>query len=96
MGNRNPAASRDLSGAAPNLTGAVHDRWGEMVMAEVVLNRGVDVDVATLIAETKRELGSIKAPKVIQLVEALPHTAAGKIDKKTICSKYWDGADRRV
>jgi fatty-acyl-CoA synthase len=38
----------------------------------------------------------VYAPKTVDVVEALPLTAVGKIDKPTLRSRYWGSATRRV
>jgi len=44
----------------------------------------------------KSRKGSHQAPKSIDVVERLPQTSVGKIDKKALRESYWAGYDRRV
>lgn len=71
-------------------------RWGEAVKAIVVPKAGAQVDVAALIDWSKRRIADYKAPKSIDLVEALPMNAAGKILKAELRERYWTGAERSV
>jgi fatty-acyl-CoA synthase len=64
--------------------GVPDDRWGEAVHAAVHLSPGTVVDAAELIAFVKRELGSVKAPKVIHFVPDLPRNAAGKVSRADV------------
>jgi acyl-CoA synthetase (AMP-forming)/AMP-acid ligase II len=56
-------------------------RWGEAVNAAVVLRPGVAIAEGELVAWVKGELGSVKAPKRIWLVERLERNAAGKVSR---------------
>ncbi|OBJ96530.1 hypothetical protein A5638_16710 [Mycolicibacterium fortuitum] len=76
--------------------GAPDERWGEKVVAEIVLHSDSQVKTLDVIDTAKRELGSVKAPKDVVFVEQLPHTANGKIDKRAIRGKYWKTHDRRI
>jgi acyl-CoA synthetase (AMP-forming)/AMP-acid ligase II len=76
--------------------GVPDDRWGEAVKAVVVLRDGAAPDEEALIRYCKERLGSVKAPKSISHVTALPKTPNGKIDKKAIRREYWSGQSRNV
>jgi fatty-acyl-CoA synthase len=44
-----------------------------------------------------RELkGSHQTPKAIHVVDELPQTAAGKIDKKALRRPYWPAGTRQI
>ena len=66
----------------------VHDtKWGEAVYAAVRLAPEANASEATeqiLIAFVKRELDSVKAPKHIHFVDALPRNAAGKVSRGAV------------
>ena len=64
--------------------GVADDKWGEAVHAAVRPVAGAHVDSAELIAFVKAELGSVKAPKAIHLVDALPRNAAGKVSRAAV------------
>ncbi|MFC3174371.1 AMP-binding protein [Novosphingobium bradum] len=68
--------------------GVPDPRWGEAVKAVVVLEPGVTVDPATLIARVRERKGAVQAPKTVDFVDALPVTAIGKPDKKTLRARY--------
>ncbi|MBO0852631.1 MAG: AMP-binding protein [Nocardia sp.] len=72
------------------VVGLPDPRWGEAVTAVVVLTPG-DSDAATVAriteeiqAEVKQRKGSVQAPKNVVVVDALPLTGLGKIDKKAV------------
>lgn len=76
--------------------GVPDEKWGEAVTAIVVLKPGQAASEAELIEFAKRQLGSVKAPKCVELWDALPRSAAGKVLKKVIRDGYWKGAGRRI
>ncbi|WP_158716445.1 class I adenylate-forming enzyme family protein [Blastococcus sp. Marseille-P5729] len=60
--------------------GVADERWGEAVTAFVVTD-GSDVTAADVIKHCKERLGGFKVPKRVEIVEALPKTATGKVQK---------------
>ena len=70
--------------------------WGETVKAVVELNAGQHVSADELIALCKDRLGSVKAPKSVEFVDSLPRSPVGKVLKKDLRAKYWQGVDRRI
>lgn len=73
-----------------------HAEWGEAVHAEVVLRAGATVDEPALIDLVKIRLGSFKAPKSITLVDSLPISAVGKVLRREVRAKYWQGHQRAI
>jgi len=76
--------------------GVPDEKWGEAVKAVVELNRGEQVTAEELVALCKERLGSVKAPKGVDFVDALPRSPVGKVLKKDLREKYWKGAQRRI
>jgi acyl-CoA synthetase (AMP-forming)/AMP-acid ligase II len=76
--------------------GVPDDKWGEAVKAVVELNAGHAVTAEDLIALCKDRLGSVKAPKSIDFVGALPRSTAGKVLKKELRKAYWAGQERKI
>jgi long-chain acyl-CoA synthetase len=62
-------------------TGAPDDYYGETVHAFVVLQDGARIGPEALIDHCKKYLAKYKVPSQIHLVDALPRTTVGKIDK---------------
>ncbi|GIF26314.1 acyl-CoA synthetase (AMP-forming)/AMP-acid ligase II [Actinoplanes tereljensis] len=61
--------------------GLPDDKWGERVTAILQLRDGATVDKAEIAAFVKERLGSVKAPKQIEIWEDLPRSKVGKILK---------------
>ena len=76
--------------------GVPDDKWGEKVIAVVVTRQGETVEPLELIELVKTRKGPIYAPKQVDLVEALPHTALGKTDKKAVRKEYWGDTERMI
>ena len=73
----------------------VADRvWGEAVHAAVVLHPGAHVAADDLIALCRAELASFKKPRGIMFLDALPLTAAGKVDKAGLAARRADRVGR--
>jgi acyl-CoA synthetase (AMP-forming)/AMP-acid ligase II len=76
---RHPAVLEVAVVAAPD------PRYGERVCAFVVLADGATIDVAGIVAHFDAEgVARHKAPERLELVDALPRTAAGKVRKQDL------------
>jgi fatty-acyl-CoA synthase len=69
------------------LIGVPHETWGEVGRAFVVVERGHTLDQGELIAFLAERLARYKLPREVVFVDALPRTAVGKIDKKTLAAR---------
>ncbi len=76
--------------------GVPDDVWVERVHAEVVLKEARTATTADLIDYCKERLARYKAPKSMEIVLALPKNPQGKILKREIREKYWQGRDRNI
>jgi acyl-CoA synthetase (AMP-forming)/AMP-acid ligase II len=76
--------------------GVPDEQWGESVKAVVELKEGMTVTAQELLALCKSRLGSVKAPKSIDFVESLPRSSVGKVLKKDLREKFWQGQQRRI
>jgi acyl-CoA synthetase (AMP-forming)/AMP-acid ligase II len=64
--------------------GLPDEKWGERVAAVVQLHAGRAADSEGLIAFVKAKIGSVKAPKQIDVWPDLPRSKVGKVLKKDI------------
>ena len=82
--------------AAAAVVGVPDAKWGEAVRALVVLRPGATVGADELMALVRARKGPVYSPKAIDFVDALPTTGLGKLDKKAIRARFWQGLDRAV
>jgi len=68
--------------------GAEDDHWGERVEAAVQLREGATSSAEDIIAHAREQLGSVKAPKSIHLVDDLPRSAVGKVLRREIKDRF--------
>ena len=64
--------------------GLPDEKWGERVEAVVELKPGVATSESELIAFTKERIGSVKAPKQIEIWGELPRSKVGKVLKTEV------------
>src|SRR5580692_10491374 len=72
-------------------------RWGELVMACVVLKPGATLIADDLIAFCRRSLATYKLPRRVEFSETdLPKSSSGKVLKKTLRERFWTHQERAV
>ena len=64
------------------VVGLPDDKWGERVTA--VIEPSADVRPDELVAFVKARIGSVKAPKQVELWEELPRSRLGKVLKADV------------
>jgi fatty-acyl-CoA synthase len=74
--------------------GVPSEKWGETIKALVVLSG--EATEAELIAHCKSRLAGYKAPTSVEIREAIPRTATGKVQKFKLRQQYWADKDRQV
>jgi len=78
------------------VVGVPHPDWGEAVHAEVVLRAAAQVSDQELIAHVKERIGGHKAPKAVSFVDSLPTSVVGKVLRRQVKERYWQGVQRKV
>ncbi|MGH8957337.1 MAG: AMP-binding protein, partial [Acidimicrobiia bacterium] len=73
-----------------------HDHWGERPKAFVVLKPGEQVLGEELIEWVRGRLAKFKAPEEVEIIEALPKTSTGKIQKYVLREQVWAGSEKRI
>ncbi len=64
------------------------ERWGETPVAFVVPREGIAVDGATALAWANERLGKMQKLFAVEVVEALPRSAIGKVIKRELRERY--------
>jgi len=78
------------------VVGVPDEKWGEAVKAVVALKPGQKATEEELIAFCKTRIAGYKSPKSIDFVDELPKTTVGKILRREVREKYWEGHDKGV
>lgn len=76
--------------------GIPDEKWGETVKAVCVAKPGEAVDPASVIAWARERIAPYKVPKSVDVIDALPRNASGKILRKDLRAPYWEGRERMV
>ncbi|WP_068270892.1 acyl-CoA synthetase [Aldersonia kunmingensis] len=79
--------------------GVPDEEMGEAVKAVVQLSdpaMASDEVAAALIAWCRGELASYKCPRTVDFVDELPRDPSGKLYKRLLREKYWEGHDSRI
>ncbi|MCC7183831.1 MAG: AMP-binding protein [Rhodocyclaceae bacterium] len=76
--------------------GVPDDKWGEAVKAVVELKPGATATIEQLLAHCRQHLGGMKTPKSIELTPGLPRSPVGKVLKKELRLRYWEGHSRKI
>jgi acyl-CoA synthetase (AMP-forming)/AMP-acid ligase II len=78
----------DDSVAEAVVVGLPHDHWGEAITAVVVPKDGATIDGQQLADKVKQLIDPYKAPKAALVVDALPRTSTGKVQKNVLRQKF--------
>ncbi|MGW3963941.1 long-chain-fatty-acid--CoA ligase [Amycolatopsis sp. NPDC005003] len=73
--------------------GIPDEKWGEQVKAVVA---GDQPDAAKIVEFCRERLAHYKCPRSVDVVDALPRNATGKILKRSLREPYWRDRDRNV
>jgi acyl-CoA synthetase (AMP-forming)/AMP-acid ligase II len=71
--------------------GIPDEYWVEKVHAVIALKKGVEATADDIKAFCKKNIAGYKTPKSIEFVAVLPKNAAGKILKRELREKFWEG-----
>jgi fatty-acyl-CoA synthase len=63
-------------------------RWGEVGMALVVARPGIALDADSVLAHCRAALAGYKVPRHVRIIEALPRTPSGKVEKHKLRARF--------
>ncbi len=76
--------------------GVPDPKWGEAIKAVISLAPGETVTEAEIIEFCRNHIAGYKKPKSVDIVSEIPKNNYGKILKRELRSKYWEGKERKV
>ena len=76
--------------------GVPDDKWGEAVKAIIVPKPEHSPSADDIIAYAKTRIAGYKCPKSVDVTEALPRNASGKVLRRHLREPYWKDVNRRV
>lgn len=78
------------------VVGVPDERWGETLQAVVVVRPGYELVEEEVIAVCSDNLAGYKKPRSVEFVDELPKTGSGKIMRRVLRDRYWEGQERQV
>ncbi|MGE4428313.1 MAG: AMP-binding protein [Solirubrobacteraceae bacterium] len=72
------------------VVGLPHDRWSEAITAFVVPGEGTQIDEEALRRSVREHLDPYKVPKAVVVVDELPRTSTGKVQKHVLRERHAD------
>lgn len=78
------------------VVGVPDEKWGEAIKAIVQLKPGKSAVAEALIARCRDRLGGVHAPKSVEFWPELPRSAVGKLLRREVRARFWDGKWRAV
>ncbi len=82
--------------ADAGVIGVPDEKWGESVKAVVALKPGYSLSEAEIIAFCRDHLAGFKVPKSVDYIDLIPRNAVGKMLKRELRKKYWEGHDKFI
>jgi acyl-CoA synthetase (AMP-forming)/AMP-acid ligase II len=76
--------------------GVPDERWGEAVKALIILRKDCTPDSAGILDYARERLAGFKIPKSIEFLSKMPRNPSGKILKRELRERFWQGHQRRV
>jgi len=76
--------------------GVPDEKWGEAVKAVVERKPGAKVEAEDLLAWCRERVGGMKTPKTVEFWDQLPRSPVGKVLKKEVRQRFWQGRHRNV
>ncbi|MEJ2864237.1 acyl--CoA ligase family protein [Actinomycetospora flava] len=78
------------------VVGVPDDTWGERPKAFVILRSGQSAEPDAIIEHVKGTIARYKAPRDVEIVDDLPKTSTGKIQKFELRAKEWGEGTTRI
>ena len=76
--------------------GVPDDKYGEALLAFVVLKPGGALELQQMIDFCRDRIAGYKIPRQLQIIEEMPRNPSGKILKKELRKPFWEGIERNI
>lgn len=76
--------------------GVPDTKWGERPKAFITVREGQPVTEGEIIEHVRTQIAKYKSPREVELVEALPKTSTGKIQKFELRNQEWGDGESRI
>jgi long-chain acyl-CoA synthetase len=76
--------------------GIPDEEMGERLMAAILPEPGAVVDAAAVERWLRPRIAGYKIPRDVTMVTEFPRDDNGKVAKRKLRAKYWEGRERRV
>ncbi len=76
--------------------GVPNDKYGEALLAFVVLKPGGSLELDEMIDFCRDKIAGYKIPRQLEIIQEMPRNPSGKILKKELRKPYWDGVERNI
>jgi acyl-CoA synthetase (AMP-forming)/AMP-acid ligase II len=76
--------------------GVPDEKYGEALLAFVVLKEGASLTVEEMIEFCRERIAGYKIPRKLEIIGEMPRNPSGKILKKELRKPYWEGIDRSI
>jgi len=76
--------------------GVPDDHWGEAVKAIIEFRKGEQATEEEILEFCQERLAAYKKPKSVEFVDSIPVGSSGKVVKRELRERYWQGRERRV
>ena len=76
--------------------GIPDEKFGESLLAFVVLGDGGVMGVDELVEFCRDKIAGYKIPRQLEIIAEMPRNPSGKILKKELRKPYWEGVSRGI
>jgi len=76
--------------------GVPDQKFGEALLAFVVLKPGAELGVEEMIDFCRERIAGYKIPRKLEIIPEMPRNPSGKILKKELRKPYWEGVGRTI
>jgi acyl-CoA synthetase (AMP-forming)/AMP-acid ligase II len=90
------AVAKHASVADVAVIGVPDEKFGEALLAFVVLKPGSSLELDELVTFCRDKIAGYKIPRQLEIVDELPRNPSGKILKKVLREPYWGRAGRNI